>query len=525
MPLIRNPFELKRFRKTAFIFILLSFQILSFGQSPGRVVINEFMPWSGCNPDGEFVELLNYGPGPVNIGCYIVTNGTYAVTIPPNTILQAGEYYVLAGSDILAEDCGNVDSSIHVQLNWNTCNCSDKPVPTTGDGFFEDGGNGNEKVILLDPSLHAVDAVTRDAVPSASIPITTSSVAGQCSSRTFDLDTMTIKYEALGMSTGKANSFARTLDGDCEWVKDPPQSAHATNNRSGDKPSAVNYDFTIVGSTDCDENHGSIDIYVDIVDTTVAEYDRTFPMNYTIAYDNNNDYQFNFDDVYSYGVDSTAPSIEILNLPMGRYRITVSSVYGCFLATFNFAILECIEPLRVQLNYFRLLERGDRYQTFQWLLTDVETIQTMVLEKSRNGVSFIAESSFSPSTLKGTKVFTKNIPVTEFNYYRLRLMGKDGKITYSAIINTATKAAAENLLWPNPANSEVNLKLSAKTAGEGLYKIYGTANLEATGKLSLQKGTNNIKIPVSNLKTGFYQLVVTSPGSNEVSFYRFLVVK
>ena len=51
----------------------------------GRVMINEYMPWPGnaCGTTSEFVELFNMGPGPVNIGCYILTDGDFALTIPP----------------------------------------------------------------------------------------------------------------------------------------------------------------------------------------------------------------------------------------------------------------------------------------------------------------------------------------------------------------------------------------------------------------------------------------------------------
>src|SRR5690606_11434809 len=96
----------------------------SLGQ--GRVVINEFMSWSGCTINSEFIELLNFGPGAMDIGCHIVTNGKYSVTIPPNTIVQPGEYFLIAGQDILIQGCGNADSAAIVDLNWNTCNCTDQ---------------------------------------------------------------------------------------------------------------------------------------------------------------------------------------------------------------------------------------------------------------------------------------------------------------------------------------------------------------------------------------------------------------
>ena len=80
-------------RLSFFLSVLFGLGYESFAQ--GRVVINEFMPWSGCNTTSEFVELMNFGPGPMDIGCYIVTNGQYSVTIPPNTVINPGKYFVI----------------------------------------------------------------------------------------------------------------------------------------------------------------------------------------------------------------------------------------------------------------------------------------------------------------------------------------------------------------------------------------------------------------------------------------------
>ena len=132
-------------------------------QQPGRVVINEYMPWTlnGCGATSEFVELMNFGPGPINIGCYILTDGDFSVTIPPDAILQPGEFYLIAGQDVITAPCANTDSTVHADLNWNTCGCARAPIPTKGEGFFTDGGSANEQVVLLDPALQVVDAVVR----------------------------------------------------------------------------------------------------------------------------------------------------------------------------------------------------------------------------------------------------------------------------------------------------------------------------------------------------------------------------
>jgi hypothetical protein len=123
------------------IMLLIHLQMSFSAFSQGRVVINEFMPWTSntCGgPTAEFVELLNFGPGPVNIGCYVLTDGDFSITIPANTILQPGEFYVVSGQDVIAGPCANIDSTITVDLNWNTCNCTSGAIPTTGDGLFTD---------------------------------------------------------------------------------------------------------------------------------------------------------------------------------------------------------------------------------------------------------------------------------------------------------------------------------------------------------------------------------------------------
>lgn len=476
------------------------------------------MPWTlnGCGVTSEFVELLNFGPGPMNIGCYILTDGDFSVTIPPNTILQPGQFFVLSGQDVIPAPCANIDSTIHPQLNWNTCGCTSGPIPTTGDGFFTDGGSANEQVVLLDPNLNVVDAVVRSLPTESSSTITASGIGG-CGSKTFNLDSMVINYEVLGMSAGRGNSFARKLDGDCGWVKDPQQSANATNNTPG-TVSDVSYSLTIVNSMDCDSNHGSINIYVN-----QGSASNVFPMNYTLAFDSNNDGVFDFSDTYTYGADSTPSSIDVNGLIQGQYRITVNSASGCFLKTFPFSILPCGTLLPVQLVYFKLLKKLNNIQTFEWLINDVENIQNITLEKSMDGLIFTAESFLQPETLKGTRIFTQMAPIYKiFHYYRLRLLDKSGKFIYSAIINTMENNVLTKTAWPNPARDKINISFTSALPVKGRYSLYNAINtLMAEGFVSLTPGSSNFILPVNNLPSGVYQLIITSTFSQPI-FVRFV---
>ena len=454
----------------------------------------------------------------MNIGCYIVTNGIYSVTIPPNTILQPGQYFTIAGANTLQKNCGNVDSTVQVQLNWNTCNCLNMPIPTGNNepGFFEDGGSGNEKIVLLKPTLEVVDAVSRYNPPSSSNVITTSSISGQCSSHTFDLDNMGITYEVMGMSTGQGNSYARTIDGDCLWVKDPPQSAHATNNRAGDV-SAVQYALNITGAQDCGSG-GSLSVQVNIVDdNVVSDYSVLFPMNYSIAFDANNDGVFDLiNDQYAYGEDKTPPSIDITGLPMGRYRFVVGSKMGCFLATFNVSVLFCGGVLATQILNFDLVKQTSTTYTFRWMLAETGLAKTMVVEKSTDG-RYFTNAALVPLSTPNTSTYTQSfLKEPGISFYRLKVVGKDGKVIYSPVINTGGKPLAETAFGPNPVTDRLHIKLTGTHTEPVRYQLYNALSEQvASGQYLIHKGTNIKELPVSHLPSGLYQLVFLKRNSME----------
>ena len=485
------------------IFIFFFSYFASFAQ--GRVVVNEFMAWSGCTTTSEYIELLNFGPGPMDIGCYIVTNGSYAVTIPPNTVLKAGEYFIIAGQNTLAKDCGNVDSTVVVNLNWNTCNCTNTAIPTSGDGFMKNGGGANEKIILLDPNLNVIDAVSRSSTPSSSIPLTTSTLSGNCASKTFDLDTMKIVYESIGISTGIDNSYSRKVDGDCGWVKTTQISAGAPN-KTGSTSSAT-YIFTTLTASECRGTDGSIAITV-----SAADVNALFPMNYVLAFDADSNGVFNELDEYRYGADSSAPNINIDHLKYGRYKITVGSALGCNLKSFDFFIFNCYGVvLPVQLTSFDVSQENGRYHS-SWSLTKSENIEKIIIERSADGISFISAKTISvPPGIIGqwNSSFTFTDAEAAMSYFRLRIYNKRNEYFLSQVVFAASTSPAKFRVWPNPAMDILYTEFRATTAGFIQYKIYNfSGQLILNGQKIVHPGNNVVSFPSENLAPGNYQLQV-----------------
>lgn len=122
--------------------------IPSFYSFSQCIVINEIM----VNPTGndgvppntsEWIELMNTCNTPVDIGCMIIGDGDFTLTIPSGITLQPGAVYTISsGLGGLTPD-----------LNWNTCNCSSNLVQT---GSFSDAA---EQLFVLDNTGNLISGV------------------------------------------------------------------------------------------------------------------------------------------------------------------------------------------------------------------------------------------------------------------------------------------------------------------------------------------------------------------------------
>jgi hypothetical protein len=500
-----------RFQRVFIICTICIFLLSHNSTSQGRVLINEYLSWpsNGCNVTSEYIELFNFGPGPVNIGCYIITDGDYAITIPANTIIQPGQYFVIAGQDNLPIGCGNISASTTVNLNWNTCNCTSGAIPATGDGFFTDGGSGSEQVVLFDPNLNVIDAIVRDIVEPSSL-ITTSTVAGTCSSQSFDLDNMAINYERVGESQGRGNSFARLTNGGCGWLKDPQQSAGAVNNTPG--PQSYNANITITSSNTC-TNTGAVSVNI-----TGSNISQIFPMKYTLARDVDSNGVYNFSDAYLNGTDSTPSSITIGGLVEGRYRVVIETANGCDLKSFDFIILNCNNiVLPAYFNYFNLSALQNKI-ILQWQIGGNEPIDKFEIQKSADGINFYSASMLENIPASDRSFSYIDSPAQAMMFYKIKLFTKSGRILNSSVQShsAAPTYYFNTKVFPNPAINFVTLETESSTASQGWVEMRSPQN-SLLKKIDLKfiSGKNEHRIAVDFLSPGAYFFRVYS-GNNSI---------
>ncbi len=515
---------MKKLYLLAIYISFLSITNIAKAQSTGYIVLNEYMPWTtqNCSSSAEFVELYNFGPGPVDIGCYMVTDGDYSITIPPNTIVNAGQFFVIGGMDSIPRGCANVDYSTNVDLNWNTCNCTSGVIPSTNGGLLTDGGSADEQIVFLDPNLKVVDAVVRNLPSETSADIISSIVNGNCVSKKFNLDSLAVNYETIGESAGRGNSFARQVNGDCVWVKDPQQSGGTTNNRSTTVTGSLTSVLHLPRVNACDSN-GNVSVSF----TGITNYSSIFPVNYILAKDADSNNVFDLNDIYIHAIDSTSPTVDITDLTRGSYRLAIEPRGGCNYQFFSFTILPCKTTVLEPGTFHFSATRKDKYVQLLWTSEKMETVRRFDVEKSIDGRVFNAIQSFKiesglPSFQK-FKYFDLSPPGSK-NFYRLKVIYKDDLIAYSPIenIQNNTRTAVVNM-FPNPVKDILIVDVTSRTRQAIKYVL-----LQSDGKILMSKkailsiGTNKISIKTTAINNGLYIVKMYSNDGSEVvkKFYK-----
>lgn len=143
-----------------------------------------------------------------------------------------------------------------------------------------------------------------------------------------------------------------------------------------------------------------------------------------------------------------------------------------------------------------------------WQISSAEGVQ-FIIEKSVDGKNFVSigteigkqssEYNFVDNKLSGKQ------------YYRLKLMQKDGGISYSKIvlINATTKTN-ELMVYPNPVkNNQLQIQLNATKAEQASWQLINAFGQQIdAGKLQVQQGIQTQSLQFKATASGTYLLKI-----------------
>jgi len=128
------------------------------------------------------------------------------------------------------------------------------------------------------------------------------------------------------------------------------------------------------------------------------------------------------------------------------------------------------------------------------------------------------------SSLPLSYSFVDSKPAQGTGEYRLQLIDRDGKYTYSDVKAVTQGIVTAVNIYPNPAHDYVNITLSG-TAGETmLIRLFNSAGMLLQEKNVANAGGTTVPIAVSSYPEGNYLIVVTAAdGSRQIN--KLLITK
>jgi Secretion system C-terminal sorting domain len=149
-----------------------------------------------------------------------------------------------------------------------------------------------------------------------------------------------------------------------------------------------------------------------------------------------------------------------------------------------------------------------------WITSEEVNTQEFSIEKSWDGLSWAIIGSVQASgnsSRRNTYSFTDISKSGQIQYYRLKMVDKDGSFSYSKVVKLFSSALpAEGFsIFPNPATEKVTVALVTAVKQQRTIVIYNsTGVLLLRQQVYLQVGLNQIPVSLQNWQSGQYTLLV-----------------
>lgn len=176
-------------------------------------------------------------------------------------------------------------------------------------------------------------------------------------------------------------------------------------------------------------------------------------------------------------------------------------------------------PLPVELINFKLNRTNNKILLNWQTATESNTLGFGIERKTNShwtNIGFLNGAGNSSSIRSYS--FTDNTPANGINYYRLRQVDINGRITYSDIkaIRLEKEGIQKITIYPNPATDAVNLLTEEIETKEAAYTIIDVkGNVVHQGKINKQSAATPVKVNISNLAKGIYLIRYSDGGQQQ----------
>jgi hypothetical protein len=502
-------------------------------------VINEFYPQPG-NGNAEFFELYNENTSLEYLDNYTLVlyyeepggkSGFYVLDFP-NDSIAAHSYYSGA-----AQSPYNIQgqSNITADFNWNSmpaggsltkwekngssytsvavpANLDDLFVKITGvggvfhtflykNGIMVNGIIGGLNANIVPPYIKAMQNLPVD-------------MSGSSPDFTINFNAIPDNsLEYIPNSVGTNNGYYRSSDGLCgEWLKSDQPGQHTPELTNGTSLSLIpSNQFSIAAII---SGYGS-DPNKSLLTYNISSAPAgAFPLTVEIYTDRGvagewdiNDSLIDLRTILSASIgnqDIILPTLKTAVI------IVVRSASDCY--NKNVPVANYWSVLPVELISFQGNINKSNKVSLEWNVAKNETIDQFEIQRSYDGNEFKTIGVVFASEKKDREDYMFYETINNFSkaMYRLKMIDKNNKVTYSKILVFQSKdATTSNIkIVGNPVTDKLTFNYSSFTAKTIDIKIYDIAGrVIISNKINSHEGTNTISFPLdSNFKPSMYVL-------------------
>ncbi|MEN9525781.1 MAG: hypothetical protein RLZZ256_1165, partial [Bacteroidota bacterium] len=156
-----------------------------------------------------------------------------------------------------------------------------------------------------------------------------------------------------------------------------------------------------------------------------------------------------------------------------------------------------------------------------WNIADEHNVDRYEVEESANGRQFQAFTQVDAASRNSYQATDAQLH-TGANYYRVKAVDIDGKLTYSKIIRLDNNSAVDNdiRIYPNPSRGEINLGLNIPAGNYQIRLINAVGQTVYQQPLTHEGGSRSLPVSLPKLSHGIYQMEVRGGVVNHVKSVR-----
>ncbi len=246
------------------------------------------------------------------------------------------------------------------------------------------------------------------------------------------------------------------------------------------------------------------------------------------------------DNTWSIGNPTTPDNILVAQLNSGTWEpengttlpgntgsgmTPVSSKVLTSFTSFTFGYSQNV-VLPVRLITFKAIKVKDAIDLF-WTASNEVAFAKYDLERSADGYSFykIGSVPATNSTLAKTYNWLDKSPLSGTNFYRLKMIDRDGLFKYSIIVKIDVDTKRSLLVYPNPITDHtILLQMIGQLKGDHLIYLYNINGEKLMSTRITHDGGDAIKRIRLNqyLQNGIYYLEINDPEKNKKTIKIFI---